>query len=188
MQPLLTETTNEYKITQSDYALIYKGDTMKQNQKEAVFAAICSVLVENNIEFSEGMDVGTVMSRELRAQVNNILFHGFKNGDIQLDREFSDTDLKAYVSGLQSNWIRKDKRLNGGTQYVAKNPGSRAGSGDAQLKAMRALISTLTSPADKAEVQKHIDARVAEIALTKTSTKVIDYSALPAALATKFSK
>jgi hypothetical protein len=159
----------------------------KVNQKEAVYSAICSVLSESGINFSEGMDVGPVMSRELRAQVNNILFHGFKEGSIDLDREFTDSELKAYVSGLQSNWIRKDKRLNGNTTYIAKNPGSRAGTGDPQLKAMRALLSTLTTPQDKAEVQKHIDARVSEIAATKT-VKVIDYSALPADLAAKFSK
>ena len=157
------------------------------NQKEAVFAAICSVFSENNIEFSEGMDVGPVMVKELRAQVNNILFHGFKDGAITLDKEFSDSELKAYVSGLQSNWIRKDKRLNGNTQYIAKNPGSRQGSGDPKLKAMRALLSTLTTAEDKAEVQGYIDARVSEIAATKT-VKVIDYSALPADLAAKFSK
>jgi len=159
----------------------------KVNQKEAVYSAICSVLSESGIAFSEGMDVGPVMSRELRAQVNNILFHGFKEGSIDLDREFTDSELKAYVSGLQSNWIRKDKRLNGNTTYIAKNPGSRAGTGDPQLKAMRALFSTLTTAEDKAEVQKHIDARVSEIASTKT-VKVIDYSALPADLAAKFSK
>jgi hypothetical protein len=160
----------------------------KVNQKEAVFAAICSVLEEASIAFTEGMDVGPVMNKELRGQVNNILFHGFREGTITLDREFSDTDLKAYVSGLQSNWIRKDKRLNGNVTYVAKNPGSRAGTGDVQLKAMRALISTLTDPSDKAEVQKHIDARVAEIAATKATAKVIDYSALPADLQAKFNK
>ena len=159
----------------------------KVNQKEAVYSAICSVLSESGIAFSEGMDVGPVMSRELRAQVNNILFHGFKEGSIDLDREFTDSELKAYVSGLQSNWIRKDKRLNGNTTYIAKNPGSRAGTGDPQLKAMRALFSTLTTAEDKVEVQKHIDARVSEIAATKT-VKVIDYSALPADLAAKFSK
>lgn len=157
------------------------------NQKEAVYTAICSVLGEAGIPFTEGMNVASVMSKEFRAQVNGILFEGFRSGSITLDREFTDTELKAYVSGLQSNWIRKDKRLNGDVAYIAKNPGSRAGSGDPQLKAMRALLSTLTSPSDKAEVQKHIDARVSEIASTKT-VKVIDYSALPADLAAKFQK
>lgn len=103
-----------------------------------------------------------------------------------MDREFSDTDLKAYVSGLQSNWLRKDKRLNGNVSYVAKNPGSRVGSSDPSLKAMRALLSTLTTEAEKAEVQGYIDTKVAEIQATKAIKKVsIDINALPAELRSK---
>ena len=152
----------------------------KVTQKEAVFTAVCNVT---------GFDgEGTVViSKEQRAQVNAILFEGFRSGTIELDREYSDSDLKSYVSGLQSNWLRKDKRMNGGTQYIAKNPGSRAGSTDASLKAMRALMTTLTSDSDKAEVQSHIDARVAELNAAKIE-KTVDFSALPADLAAKFSK
>lgn len=152
----------------------------KMTQKEAVFTAV------KNVTGFNGDGVCTP-SKEQRSQINQILFEGFRSHKIELDREYDDSELKAYVSGLTSNWLRKDKRLNGGVNYVAKNPGSRAGSGDASLKAMRALMSTLTSPEDKAEVQKHIDARIAEIGATKT-VKVIDYSALPADLAAKFSK
>jgi hypothetical protein len=150
------------------------------NQKEAVYAAICSVTGHTG--------EGTLeISKEQRAQVNMILFEGFRANKIQLDREFSDSDLKSYVSGLQSNWIRKDKRLNGGIAYTAKNPGSRAGSGDPELKALRNLMSTLSKPEDKAEVQGYIDARVAAINATKV-TATVDFSALPADLQAKYSK
>jgi hypothetical protein len=148
------------------------------NQKEAVYTAMINVCGEQDGVYTP--------TKEQRAQVNHILFEGFRAGKITLDREFSDTDLKAYVSGLQSNWLRKDKRLNGNVAYVAKNPGSRQGTGDIQLKAMRALLSTLSTPEDKADVQAHIDSRIAEIA--KTKVKVIDYSALPKELQAKFSK
>lgn len=160
----------------------------KMTQKEAVFAAINSVLTENGIKFSEGQNVNPLMTKELRAQVNSILVEGFKSGTIELDREFSEAELKAYVSGLQSNWLRKDKRLNGGVSYVAKNPGSRQGSSDPQLKAMRKLLTTVTTDEDKAEIQSHIDARVAEIQATKVKKVEIDYSALPADLASKYQK
>ena len=158
----------------------------KLSQKEAVYNAVTSVLNENNISVSEGTDVSTLMTRELRSQVNQILFESFRSGTVQLDREFSDTDLKAYVSGLQSNWLRKDKRLNGNVSYVAKNPGSRVGSSDPSLKAMRALLSTLTTEAEKAEVQGYIDTKVAEIQATKAIKKVsIDINPLPAELRSK---
>ena len=153
----------------------------KMNQKEAVYQAVCNVTGFNG----DGVCTPT---REQRAQVNAILFEGFMSGKIELKKEFeTEAKLKEYVSGLQSNWLRKDDRLNGGTKYVAKNPGSRAGSGDPQLKAMKVLLSTLTDPTEIAEVQSHIDARIAEIASTKKQV-TIDYSALPADLAAKFKK
>lgn len=160
----------------------------KMNQKTAVFAAITAVLAEDGVEFHEGMNVGPVMTKERRARVNAILVEGFKSKSIELDREYTDSDLKSYVSGLQSNWIRKDSRLNGDTKYVAKNPGSRAGSTDPQLKAMRALLSQPgLSEADKSEIQSHIDARVKQIEATK-AVKTVDYSNLPPELAAKFAK
>jgi hypothetical protein len=160
----------------------------KMSQKEAVFQAVNSVLKESGISVEEGTNVNTHMTKELRAQVNSILFEGFKSGSIEIEREFSDSDLKAYVSGLQSNWLRKDKRLNGGTSYIAKNPGSRVGSSDPQLKAMRTLLSTLTTEEEKAEVQGYIDARVQEINASKAKKVTIDYNSLPADLAAKFAK
>jgi hypothetical protein len=151
---------------------------MKMSQKEAVFQAVTNVCGE--------CDVYTP-SKEQRAQINLILFEGFKSGTVELDGEKSDSDLKGYVSGLTSNWLRKDKRLNGGIAYTAKNPGSRAGSSDPQLKAMRALLSTLTTETERTEVQAYIDARVTEIAATKQA-KTVDFSALPADLQAKFAK
>ena len=151
----------------------------KMNQREAVFAAVTNVCGHKDGAYTP--------SKEERAQVNTILFESFKAGKIELSKSYSDSDLKAYVSGLQSNWLRKDKRLNGGIKYEAKNPGSRQGSGDPQMKAIRALLSTLTTEEDKSEVQAHIDARAQEIAATK-QTKVVDFSALPADLQAKFKK
>lgn len=151
---------------------------MKQNQKNAVFTAICNVTGHT--------DGVLVITPEQRKQVNMILFAGFRKGEIELDREFTDTELKQYVSGLQSNWIRKDTRLNGNVKYVAKNPGSRAGSGDPMIQNLKKLLSTLEKSEDKAEVQGYIDARQAEINVSKQAT--VDFSALPADLAAKYSK
>ena len=160
---------------------------VKSTQKESVFQAVSTVLDQAGIEI-EG-NVAEHMSRERRASVNAILFESFRAGNIELDREYTDTELKAYVSGLQSNWLRKDKRLNGNVQYVAKNPGSRAGSGDTQLKNMRLLLLTLApGTEDYSEVEVAIESRVKEVQASKIKAKPIDFSALPAALAAKFQK
>ena len=150
------------------------------SQKEAVFSAVSSVLSENGITVNEGESYSTYLNRELRAQVTNILVEGFNSGTIALDKTFSsDAELRTYCSGLTSNWLRKDARLNGGVKYAAKNPGSRVGSSDASLKAMRALLSTKTDPSEKAEIQSFIDTRVAEIKASRRPAKQIDVSALP---------
>ena len=148
------------------------------NQKEAVFMAVINVCGTTDGQYTP--------TREQRAQVNAILFEGVRSGQVECDTEYDAAGLKQYVSGLQSNWLRKDKRLNGGVKYEAKNPGSRAGVADPQLKNMRALLSTLTDPTERSEVEGYIATRVSEVAATKP-VKAIDFSALPEALA-KFKK
>lgn len=141
---------------------------MSQTQKEAVFQAVSSVLSEANINVSEGSDFAPALTREYRAQVTAILVEGFRSGNIALDKTFDDDSaLRTYCSGLTSNWLRKDKRLNGGMKYVAKNPGSRIGSSDPQLKAMRVLLSTQEDSVKRDEIQSFIDARIEAIKTSK---------------------
>lgn len=160
----------------------------KMTQKEAVFGAVTTVLANAGIEFDEGTTVvKPLMTKELRAQVNAILVEGFKSGSIELDGEKSDSELKQYVSGLQSNWLNKDKRLNGSTQYVAKNPGSRQGITDPQVKALRGLLAQTEDETEKAEIQGYLDARLEQIGQSKKAKSVeIDFSALPPELAAKY--
>lgn len=152
------------------------------NQKTATYQAIVNVLSTNGIAFEEGMNVGPLMTKELRGQVSIILFQGFRDGTIELEKEFDDSELKSYISGLVSNWIRKDKRLNGDTKYVAKNPGSRVGMGDPQLKALKQLLSQQTDAAKRAEIQGYIDQRTATLVAEKSKGVAINVDALPAEL------
>lgn len=156
---------------------------MSQSQKEAVFSAVTSVLSESGVAFEEGSDAAPLLTRELRAQVTSILVEGFRSGTIALDKSFEDESaLRTYCSGLTSNWLRKDKRLNGGMKYTAKNPGSRVGSSDPQLKAMRVLLSTQEDESKRSEIQSFIDARVASIKASKKPAKTVNVADLPAEL------
>jgi len=148
------------------------------NQKEAVFAVVSSIVGEIS---------GPVeLTSSQKSTAVETLVAGFKAGEIRLDAVYDDRKLKQYVVGLLNNWLRKDTRLNGGSAYVPKNPGSRQGSGDAQLKALKALMSATAGDAERAEIQRYIDARTAEIAAAKQP--VIDFSALPESLRAKFTK
>lgn len=124
-------------------------------QSDAVYQAVVNVVGE--------VDGAYAPTREQRAQVAAILFEGFRAGTIAIGTEYDDAGLKQYTSGLISNWLRKDSRLNGGVKYEAKNPGSRTGSTDPQVKAMRILLSTKSDAAECAEIQSYIDKRLAEI-------------------------
>src|SRR5271155_807760 len=94
-----------------------KEERMKNEvmtQEEAVFQAITNVMGEQ--------DGAYVPSKEERAQVTEILVESFKAGKIALkdtpsnaEKLADDSKLRGYCSGLQSNWLRKDPRLNGGT-------------------------------------------------------------------------
>lgn len=152
------------------------------SQKEAVYGAVMSVCKEHNVTPTKGQPYSEVMTREMRAQVNAILVTGFKSGKIPLETQFpNDSALKAYVSGLQSNWLRKDTRLNGGESYKPAAPGSRSGQQDPAIREMRKLLEHVTSKKDREEIQACIDERLAN--LKKVASKpAVDITVLPSRL------
>lgn len=89
-----------------------------------------------------------------------------------------DASVMKYIPGLVNNHVRKDTRLNGGTKYETKRPGSRAGSGDESIKAMRTLLSVTSDPQLKSQIQTAIDARIEELKPKAT----VNVEALPEAL------
>jgi hypothetical protein len=152
------------------------GGFMKQN--DAVFQAVCSVLD------AKSFDSAVELTKEQRDSVVNIVTQGIVGGQVDFSDEAKakyDTEakIKSYTGGMVSNHLRKDKRLNGNTKYEIKNPGSRAGSGDPALKALKALRSTITDPENLAAVDEAIANRTAEVQASKQKTVVIDPEALP---------
>lgn len=154
----------------------------KFTQREAVFTAITKVTGKS--EFSVAFEP----SKEQRQAIQAMLAEGFKAGTIELADTPSNQEkladkakLNAYISGLISNWVRKDDRLNGGTKYVPENPGSRAGQGDEQLKTLRALKIQLIEAGQQAKaelVEAAIIKRVATVKSEKAAktAKPVDLS------------
>lgn len=140
-------------------------------QGEAVFQAVCKVLngePDGKVELTE---------KQLDA-VHELVFMAFQTGQTSHSKNPDEEALRKYIPGLVNNWIRKDQRLNGGVQYQAKNPGSRSGSGDEQVKAMKTLLSMTTDPEAKEAIQLEIAKRIAAI-----KPKVeLDVSKLPESL------
>lgn len=129
---------------------------MAITQGEAVFQAVNEVL-DGNIE-------GQVkLSDAQLAQVHSKVFTAFTTGVTTHSSNPSEAQLRKYIPGLVNNWLRKDSRLNGGVTYQTKKPGSRSGSQDESVKAMRTLLSVTTDPAAKAQIQAAIDKRIASL-------------------------
>lgn len=155
-------------------------------QREAVFSATINVLKQAGKELTG--DIKTLISKDETSSVVQIVMQGFKAGTVEFKDNISNAGklsdekkLKSYVIGLVNNWFRKDVRLNGGTKYEAKNPGSRQGCGDEQMKALKALAAQFASdPAKLSTIQAAIAHRSAELA---PAPKAIDISAIPAELA-----
>lgn len=159
-------------------------------QRDAVYSAVTSVLSDAGVHFEDGMDVAPMLTKEYRGAVQAIVVEGFTSGKIAFEDSEANREklsnpakLNAYVSGLISNWVRKDKRLNGNSSYVAKNPGSRTGSSDEQLKTLRALKKQFAGTDKEAIIEAQITKRVGELRAEKAKTTELSaeqLAALPA--------
>lgn len=176
------QSTSSKSTTQSTA----KHEYRKLNQKEAVYESLKSI-IGDTVEFQAGVDVNRYINAEQRKSTVDLLVQGFENGDITLFTEFANEQaLRTYCTGLLSNWLRKDTRLNGGGKYVAKHPGRGRAPADAQIKALQALMAQVRDPSDKKEIQQYIDARKSEIAAQAPPIKNVDMEALPTGLRTKY--
>ena len=140
------------------------------NQRDGVFTAVSEVVGELNGAIS--------LSKDQKKLVYAIVFAAFKSGQIEHKSLPTDAELTKYIPGLVNNWTRKDSRLNGGGKYVSQHPGTRVGSGDEALKAMRSLLKATTDKDAVAQIQSAINQRVAEL----KPKRVINLTALPEAL------
>ena len=157
----------------------------KLNQKMAVINVVLATLSARGVtyELNSTKPVSSLLTDSDKESIRNTLFTMFRNNEIELSDEaaskFSDdSKLKTYISGLVNNWLRKASELNAGMKYQAKNPGSRAGSGDIQVREMKKLLNATVGEEEKAVIQEAIDARLDEIKATKNKVE-IDSTKLP---------
>lgn len=162
------------------------------NQKEATYSAIISAFKNAGVSFEDGQVAKDSLTTEIRSEVRKTLFEQFRSGDISCTDEFAvttlndDSALNKYIAGLVSNWVKKDRRLNGDVKYQIQNPGSRAGQGDETIKALKGLIKQLTVSGNTeglAEAKEALASRQVEIAATKAvKSNPIKVEALPESL------
>ena len=144
------------------------------NQRQAVAAAVRSV-----VEVDPKIPVLDYITKDQLKLVHAKVADLFIRGEVDLKGNRTNAWIIKYVPSLVNNWLRKDLDLNGGKPYEAKNPGSRQGSGDETLKAMKMLLNITTNESDRKAIEEEIAKRQAAI---KPAPKMPDFSKLPASL------
>lgn len=152
------------------------------NQKTAVTNAVLSLFPD----YAMGGEVklSMLLTKESKDNIKSIVFAGFQANEISmsdaavLKYSGNEAGLKKYSNGLVDNWLRKNPDFNAGEKYEIKNKGSRAGSGDETVRALRALKKTTTDSEVLAEIETALQARLAEI---KPAAKAVEINveALP---------
>jgi hypothetical protein len=156
------------------------------NQRKATVAAIVSVLADRGVayEFDGPVSAADMMTSADKEKTVDIICKGFMSGEVEMSDEgktkyfTQPAELRKYVVGLVNNWLRKATELNGGQKYQVKNPGSRKGSSNETVRALRQLLA-ITSDS---EAKQAIEAEIAS-QLESLKPKVeINSDAIPAHL------
>jgi hypothetical protein len=142
-----------------------------KNQRQATVETIISVYEEHTgkeYELNGEVIMNDVFTKEMKQEAREYLVDNFQAGNIQYRPEFQckvddNSEINKYVNGLINNWLRKAKELNGGEAYEPKNPGSRAGSGDPQIRELKKLLTKVKGTAHETKVQAAIESRLEEI-------------------------
>jgi hypothetical protein len=153
------------------------------SQKQAFTNALLTVFPD--YEMGGEVILKDIISKEQKDLVSTMVVEGFKSGQVSLSPEAQakyldqgdDKALIKYSMGTLDNWLRKNRDFNNGFDYETKNPGSRTGSQDATVKALRGLLKTDQSAEAKIEIEQAIADRLAEI--KPASVVEIDVDKLP---------
>lgn len=81
----------------------------KLSQKDAVYNYVKEALSEVNTEATKLKDA---VDKDVRKVVRQRLFAAVKSGEVKLSKQFDDSKLKKYCSGLINNWLKKDPRFS----------------------------------------------------------------------------
>lgn len=106
-----TETTAQVVQTKVSPA-VQTVDTSKLAQKDAVFQFIVEALTSLGKATQDLKAMADEEKKQFRKVVRKRLFESIKSGETKLSKQYDDSRLKKYCSGLINNWLKKDTRFN----------------------------------------------------------------------------
>lgn len=91
----------------------------KLSQKDAVFVFVVeAVEASGTLSVLEPgqerslKEIKEKVTKDVRKVVRQRLFAAVQSGDVKVSKQFTDSKLKKYCSGLINNWLKKDSRFN----------------------------------------------------------------------------
>jgi hypothetical protein len=147
-------------------------------QSTATINTVLAVLADRGVDYiqNESQPVSEIFTTEDRKKAIETLVAGFRADKIEMSEEAkakyaTEAELKKYVGGLLSNWIRKHKGFNGGAKYTP----SFTRDTDPQIKEMRKLLNSgALDEQGTAAVEAAIESRKAEIKPEKVTEINVD--------------
>lgn len=131
------------------------------SQRQAARHFVKEYCAANDITF-EG-DLKEKLTKDDQANIVTMMAIAAAGGEIPVksDKYSTQEDYEKYFKGQLNDALRKDRDLNGGIPYTAKNPGKFKNAGDPQIKVLKVLLKTKPEHAD--EIQEAIDKRQEEL-------------------------
>jgi hypothetical protein len=138
---------------------------MADSQKQIVHNAIMAFLQENGFSLENKK---VELTHNDRKTIVTMIVTAIDSGDMHLSaaaRAKHDTPKKIrnYSTGLLSNWLRKDHRINGGLRHKTKNPGSKANQDDEIIKSLKSMRKLLSNHKEILAVDNEISLRIKQL-------------------------
>lgn len=136
------------------------------SQKESVIFQVKAVLGNS---FDQLTPARNLLTDDQLSVIKENIFNGIIAGTIDFGKEVTDhKELQRYVSGMVSNYLRKAKELNGGSDYSPQSNGR--GSRDAQVSELNKLLKTYTEGTEQySQIQLAIEERKAALVAERTT-------------------
>jgi hypothetical protein len=150
-----------------------------KSQKDVVFSVVLDLLTDKGVEYDETVAVS--LTKE-EIQTCAVILTELTDVEVEVKSDSARTDLPKYWRGTVRNWLKKDTRLSGGVKHVIKNPGSRAGAGDPELRELKKLLAKVTETGNEehiAAVTEAIEKREAKIAEERAAKVQVDMALIP---------
>lgn len=149
------------------------------SQKDGTFNVVKTVLNDFKREINPTEQV--VLSSEERAGCIQRLCSMLENKTIFTSKNYNESGRKTYAGGLLSNWLKKDRRLNGDIEFQLKNPGSRANNTTPEIIELKKLHKHVKGTEDESKVKSMLDDKVTEHRQSR-QMQAIDITLIPAEL------